>query len=221
VPPLPSVPDVIKIAMRGHMSGGYNWANVFHMAYGPTPPAENDCQTIAAHVEAQWVANFQPVCPSATHLDEVVVTDLSSPTAAEYTLLTTDSGTSSFNPIPANATALVSKLIQARYRGGHPRSYLAIGGDGHLADGAHWNSAFVNTYKTAWQTMIENLIAGSPYGSTDLALECAVSYYTTDYTFTPPKRVRRVTPVVYDIPVDGYTGHAEIASQRRRIGRKR
>jgi hypothetical protein len=221
VPPLPPVPSVLKIAQSGVMSGGFNWANVFHMAYGGSAPSIADCETICNKVAALWVADSAPVCPAATKLEKVVVTDLSSPTSSEGTVLFSDSGTSSFNPIPANATFLISKLIEARYRGGHPRSYLAIGGDGHLQDGAHWNAAFVTTGLAVWDNLIAGLIGGNPYGATNIGLECSVSYYTTDYTVTPHKRIRRAVPVVYDIPVNGYSAHAEIASQRRRIGRKR
>lgn len=221
MPPLPPVPNVIKLNMKGLTGGLYNWANVWHMPFSGGAPSIANLEAIANEVIASWTANWAPLCPTSTELKEVVVTDLTSPTAAEGTVTTSVPGTSSYDKIPANAAHLVSKLIEARYRGGHPRTYQFIGGDGHLQDDGHWSTSAVTAFLAAWTQLILDLGSHGPYGSISIGGEVTVSYYTTDYTLVPPKRVRRVTPLVYTVIADGYSGHQEIASQRRRIGRKR
>jgi hypothetical protein len=221
MPPLPPVANVFKIQMKGKTGGKFNWANVFHVPFSGGVPSIGNCEAIASEVIASWTANWAPLCPTSTELTEVVVTDLTSNTAAEGTVTAAVLGTSSFDKIPANACHLVSKLIEARYRGGHPRTYQFIGGDGHLLDDGHWQTSAVTAFLAAWTQLILDIGSHGPYGSISPGGEVSISYYTTDYTVTPHKRIRRVTPIVYTVVADGYHGNQEIASQRRRIGRKR
>lgn len=221
MPPLPSVPGVVKIQMKGTTGGSYNWANVFHVPFSGGSPTIANCEAIANEVIASWTANFAPLCPTSTKLTQVVVTDLTSSTSAEGTVDVSVPGSSSFDKIPANAAFLISKLIEARYRGGHPRSYLFIGGDGHLQDDGHWSTSAVTAFLACWTQLILDIGSHSPYGAVSLGGEVMISYYTTDYTVTPHVKIRRTVPIVYTVISGGYSGHQEIASQRRRIGRKR
>lgn len=221
MPPLPDVADVFKIQIKGKTGGSYNWANVFHVPFSGGTPTIADCEAIANEVISSWTTNWAPLCPTSTQLTQVVVTDLTSSTGAQGIVDTAVVGTSSFDKIPANACFLVSKLIEARYRGGHPRSYLFIGGDGHLQDDGHYSSSAVTSFLACWTQLILDIGSHGPYGGISPGGEVMVSYYETDYTATPPKRIRRTVPVVYTVISDGYSGHQEIASQRRRIGRKR
>jgi hypothetical protein len=207
--------------MKGQTGGAYNWANVWHVPFSGGVPSIANLEAIGTEIANSWNTHFAPLCPTSTELTQVVVTDLTSSTAAEGTVDVSHFGTSTFDKIPANAAFLVSKLIEARYRGGHPRSYLFIGGDGHLQDDGHWSSSAVTAFLAAWTNLVLDYGSASPYGAISIGGEVTVSYYETDYTVTPPKRVRRTTPVVYTVVAGGYSGHQEIASQRRRIGRKR
>jgi len=220
MPPLPSVPNVIKVAVKGTYTSGYNWANVFHWTYGGTPPSPSACATLAAQIFNTYGGQFLQDMPPIQSMTDCVVTDLSSPTGGEGTFHNVTAGQSTADKLPGNVCTLVSKTIFQRYRGGHPRTYLPIGTDENLADQAHWNSAFVTHVTATWQSFVDSVVGLSDGGAT-LGQECAVSYYETDYTVTPHRRVRRAVPVVYDIAIDGYTIRAELASQRRRIGRRR
>lgn len=220
MPPLPPVPNVLKVEIKGTYTSGYDWANVLHFTYGGGAPTSGDCASIASTVWGEYNSEFIPSTVPQQSLELVVVTDLASSTAATGEYVQHQVGTSSADKLPGNVCVLVSKYVPVRYRGGHPRTYLAIGADENLQDQGHWNSSFVTNTLTNWTNFIDGII-GTVAGTTAVGQECAVSYYTTDYSTTPPSRVRRVAPVVYDIPVDGYSIQAEIASQRRRIGRKR
>lgn len=221
MPPLPAVPAVVKVAVKGHFSSGYNWANALHWTYGGTPPTSASCATLAGEIFTAYTGAFLGDMPTITYVDEVTVTDLSSSSGGEGNGGTANTpGTSSADKLPGNVTTLISKAIAQRYRGGHPRTYLPCGTDENLQDQGHWNSSYVTHILGQWTTFVDAVV-GLSVGGTSLGQECAVSYYTTDYTTTPPSRVRRVTPLVYDIPLDGYSAQAEIASQRRRIGRRR
>lgn len=220
MPPLHPVPGVIKVAVKGKFTSGYNWANVMHWEYGGPPPTSAECAAFASDIYDNFFAQFGPLMVPQTSIEECIVTDLSSSTGGEGNHTAHNAGSSTADKVPGNCTFLISKTIFARYRGGHPRTYLNVGADEDLLDQGHWNGSFVITATTAWNTFVTDNI-GDVQGSTTLGQECAVSYYETDYTTTPPSRVRRPVPVVYSIATDGYTGNAEIASQRRRIGRKR
>lgn len=220
MPPLPNVPDVVKVQVKGTFTSGYNWANVMHFSYGGSAPSSATCAAIATQALYQYQFYMLPLMGATTSINEAIVTDLSSSSGGEGNNINDQPGTRTGGGIGANATFLISKTIFTRYRGGHPRTYLPIGLSPDLANEGHWTSGFVTSATAAWQSFIDNMI-GFSSGGVSIGQECAVSYYETDYTTTPPKRIRRTTPVVYEIAVDGYRGNAEMASQRRRIGRKR
>jgi hypothetical protein len=216
---------VVKIAIVCNGNDGREAVNVFHQAYGGGPPSFSDCETIGQAWYNQWVAELTPTQPAQTNLISVTVTDLSSSTGAEgiYNNAGTPTpGTSAHGMLPLHSCFVLSKTILRRYRGGHPRMYLPIGTTNDLNDDGHWKGSSWVPWVAAWATMVSNVIAENPFGGTSVAEECCVSYNGKyDLPNSGPPTYRRVTPAVFDIPLDGYAGSEILGTQRRRVRRYR
>lgn len=216
VPPLPSVPNVMKLVIEGTDSVN-PFVNVLHWSYTGGPPTDANMLGFATNFYNLYTAGWIPLMHPSTSWEKCTATDLSSPTGAQNEFVLHTAGTSTSGNIGRNSCFLVSKSILARYRGGHPRTYLPIGTDGNLANASTWDAGMVASVGTAWATFLAGFTA-TTFGATTTGLECIVSYINKMANPVPP--YRRAVPVVYDVPVDGYTFQAELASQRRRIGRK-
>jgi hypothetical protein len=217
MPPLPAVPNVVKIVTTCSGNDGRLAVNVMHFTYSGGPPSSTDCFTIASNWFSLWVGNFIPLQPAQTSLVSVEVTDLSSDTGGQGTydnMGVPVPGTSSHGMLPLHTCLLVSKYVAVRYRGGRPRSYLPVGTTFDLNDDGDWQSARLEVFEAAWATMLEGFVdTGS--GSTLIVLECMVTYKSKNLNPTPPYEV--IPPRVLTIPADGYTFDQQIATQRRRV----
>lgn len=221
MPAFPPVPNVLKIVISGTYDelGAYQWANVFHWVYGGGIPTLADVSNFADLFYGSYSSFFTASMPASQSMQNAQVTDLSSDTGAQADSPTVTPGTATGAKLPGNACMLISKTINRRYRGGHPRSYMPIGTETNLLDQANWNDDFVTSSLTQYLAFVDDLV-GETAGAIALGAECTVSYYDGVDPVTK-KPIRRDVPVVYDIPVDGYTARQELASQRGRIGRRR
>jgi hypothetical protein len=220
MPPLPPVPGVLRVVLMGNATTteDYPWANVLHFNYGGTAPSNATCLTIATTMASAWNTDMAPECPSPTVLNQLVVTDLTSATAGEGTWLGTHAGTRGDDEIPSNVAFLISYGTATRYRGGHPRTYLMVGGNADFLDAAHWSTAFTAEVGTHWTNFITACLAAGAAGCVISSL-CAVSYISKEINPTPP--YRRTTPLVYELSTGDMVANQQMASQRRRIGRRR
>lgn len=218
MPPLPTVPNVIRVAIECQGNDGRLAVNVCHFEYGGTPPSSGDCQDIAGVFFAAWQAQFTPTQPAQTSLVQVTVTDLSTDTGGEGTFNNFGvpiPGGSTHGMLPLHSCFLLSKFVERRFRGGHPRSYLPIGTTNDLNDDGDWKESSWTPWVTAWENLIAAVLTDNPYGATNVGQECAVSYVSK--VENPIYPYRRAVPLVMSIPVDGYTGSGKLATQRRRV----
>jgi len=220
--PLPPVANWLRIVISGEIDAEdvYPWANVLHFEYAGTPPSDSVCSSIAGDVSTAWTAHMAAECPSPTTLTKVTVTDLTSDTAGAGEDLSVVNGTRGDDSIPANAAMLVSYPISSRYRGGHPRQYLYIGGNADLEGAAKWSTLFTAEGQTHWRAFLAAVSAISDSG-TALGSFGAIRYYGKFLPNDGPPRYRLVTPVVIPITSANAVTAQEIASQRRRIGRRK
>ena len=216
--PLPLVPNVVKVVIENQGNDGRIADNVCHFTYGGSAPSSSTCVAIGTSFWSGWVTNLTPYQPAQTSITKVTVTDLSTDTGGEgmYDNAGTPvGGSSAHGMLPLHTCFLVSESIEQRYRGGHPRMYLPIGTTDDLNDDGDWKSASITLFVTAWETLVGSVIADNPFGSTNIGQQCAVSYVSK--MVNPIYPYRRTTPLVYDIPLDGYSGDAKLATQRRRV----
>lgn len=220
MPPLPPVPQVLKIITAGYVDNEdiYGWANVLHFKYSGSAPSNANCATIGTDVAGYWTTRMAPQCPSPTHLTNVNVIDLTSATSGQWDTVVDIAGTRGDDSIPANAAMLMSYPVGTRYRGGHPRQYLYVGGNADLEGAAKWASSFLSAVLLAWQEFLGD-ISSTTVGSTVLGQFGAVSYISKEENPVPP--YRRTTPVFLPLDTSLTRVRAEMASQRGRIGRRR
>lgn len=219
MPPLPSVPGVVKIIVNGLTGAAIDriWNNVFHAQYGGTPPSETQLNGIAGNLYNAWIdTGILSQQTVDTTLESVEVVDLSSDMGASgFAALGPSTGTNGEDPLPAQVCTLISYEQDLRYRGGHPRSYLNAGGDGNLLTMNQWNPGYLSAMEDAFDVWWDAWGSTSS-GGFSLSQQCSVSYVNKEINPTPP--YRRTTPVV--LPLLNFSVDQLIATQRRRVGRK-
>lgn len=220
--PLPPVPNWLRVVIQGEIDNEdvYPWANVLHFEYAGTAPSNAVCATLAGDVETAWSTHLAPECPSPTQLTKVTVTDLTSDTAGAGEWLGNVPGTRGDDGIPANAAVLITYPAPLRYRGGHPRQYLYVGGNADFEGSAKWSTLFTAEAQLHWHDFLAAVQALSASG-TALGSFGAIRYYGKFLPNSGPPRYRLDTPLPMVIPIAEAVASQEIASQRRRIGRRK
>lgn len=220
MPPLPAVPQVLKVRVQGNTSEAspVTWENVLHFSYSGAAPSVSVANTIAGQISSEWNTHMAPECPATTVMNLVQVIDLTSATSASGADFTVHPGTRGDDEIPANAAMLAIYPLARRYRGGHPRSYLLVGGNADFLDAAHWSTLFTAEVQSHWAAFLDAIV-GYSTGGTTLTNLVNVSYYSKEVNPVPP--YRRPVPLVDVLDVATMYTEQQMASQRRRIGRRR
>lgn len=109
---------------------------------------------------------------------------------------------------------LVSGTVNARYRGGKPRTYMPPGGSANIAAGGDsWTAAFVASYQTAFTNM-QDTAFNAVLGITQVV----VRY---NYTYTPSPNGKKIIVTRESLnstpQVLGYTVKGPLGTQRRRV----
>jgi hypothetical protein len=216
VPALPNVPNVVKVVLRGTV-GPYNWVCVLHAQWTGTAPSNAALNAFGTSIEAQWAAHLALAYPSTVILTAVTLTDLTSSSGATGGWSGSTPGSASGSIVGGNAALLINYPSSFRYRGGHPRTYLPPFIAADLLDEGHWTTGLIANVTIGWGDLV-NILYTATSGGCSLTGQCAVSYVSTAVTPAPPHR--RPTPLVMPIAASSFSIPQELASQRRRIGRK-
>jgi hypothetical protein len=115
---------------------------------------------------------------------------------------------------------LISYPIQARYKGGHPRTYLMAGGFADLASTVDWTALFAQEVHDHWGPFVAG-ITGTANSGCVLAEQVAVRYRGKFLPNGGPPHYYLTNPIVLPIVPGNFLVQQQIASQRRRIGRVR
>ena len=158
MPPLPSVPNMIKVTLKGTLTPDTDILNRLHFGYTGTntPAIMNAC---AAHIGGAWASDVASAISSAYTLVEVKCTDLSSGTAPEGLSTTGWPGTDAAGVSLLQAALVMNATISRRYRGGKPKIFLAGIAADHLAGPDTWNGAFVSSFDAGWSTFIADCLS--------------------------------------------------------------
>lgn len=218
--PLPPVPQVIRIKLQGQTAAAtpIPWANVLHAQYTGTAPSIPTLVAMGQALFTAWSADVAGLQISKNSLTEVDLVDLTSNTSSAATVTGSVPGTRGDDEIASSTACLVVYPIQRRYKGGHPRSYLLVGGFADFLDGAHWTAAFATEVITKWKTFL-NAIVGFTNGGMTISNLVNVSYVSKIANPTPP--YHRPVPLVDVINLSFAAAEQQVATQRRRIGRGR
>jgi hypothetical protein len=196
-------PGTLRIVQPA-IFAGQRICNIFHFARSDTdttPFEEADALGAASDFWDNWTTHIVPHLNNEYVAQPTEVTDLSSDTAFKGTFGTTAVSAVGGLPLPSNAAMCVSWKQQQRYRGGHPRSYIAGIPQGFLADARHFQAAVVTDYTAFFQTFYDTGLSG-------------LNFYELR---------RTVNHVVLPVPqrnfITGLSINARVDSQRRRLGR--
>lgn len=221
MPPLPPVPATLRVFLRGWTDNEHlwPWGNVLHFQYAGTVPSTSSLASMAGNFAANWNSNMAPECPSPTTLTEVTIVDLTSASSASGVWTGTYAGTRGDDSTAANAAALISYPAPIRYRGGKPRTYLYVGGKDDLEGATKWSTAFTNEFQTHWRQYLSTQL-GTVIGGTNMTSFGTIRYHGKFEPNGGPPHYVLTTPIYMPLVIAQATGQQQIASQRRRIGRR-
>lgn len=208
--PLPPVPGVIKVAIKGAFATGTPWAITDHYRYTSPAPSNSQMTAFANAIRLSYSANMVSVIAEDIVMQEATCQDLSSPTGAFGSDSGVHYGTAGSLNLPDHTCVLVKKEGSLRYRGGHSREYWPqMGAAGANNTGNSWAAANISQFATQYQSYIDQIFANAPSGLT-LLQRCIVHYEGQHPSITYP----------YVELVVGHTVETQMATQRRRLGRK-
>lgn len=211
--PLPDAPGIVRVSLRGTNSG-LIWANVMHVAYSTGTPDSTALDTFSADIAAAYHTNLMTHLENELLLTEVVSTDLTTTSSPQGSWSGSFAGGYSGQPFPAQVAVCVSWKQALRYRGGHPRTYLAAIPLAAGADNHSLTPTYVGYYLAgaqAFRTAVNSILLGA----LDVQLG-ALSYYSKVETPAPPHL--RPTPLF--LPFSDAAVHSRLDTQRRRLGRE-
>lgn len=209
MPPLPAAPGVGKIIVKQTLAG-VNVYNILHArSQGGVAWSGSECSAMATAVRSAWVSNVTPLQASTLTLTDVQVIDLSSDTGASGTASGSTNGTAVGTALSSNVAITWSWAISRRYRGGHPRTYIAgCPQSAQTTPNTILASAITSHVNAA--TAIRNAIQGVLVGG-NLANMVVLHYYKNKVLQDPPDY-----SYINSVSVD-----SRLDSQRRRLGRDR
>jgi hypothetical protein len=220
MPALPNVPAVIRLSIRQTLSEDLDVINRLFVHYTGTAPNTSQLVTFAQAVGTAWAARLFANLSHELVGVGVTATDLSSASSPEVDVPFTGSGASVVASTPAGTAFVISHKMARRYRGGHPRTYIAGLPNDQMADAQTWTTTLINALRTDFSNFIADVAAAGWTGA-GVIDPVNVSYYAgfTNHTY-PSGRVRPIPNLRPGGPlVDLITDHlpnARVASQRRR-----
>jgi hypothetical protein len=223
VPPLPSVPKVIRVDQLFDIGADLSALTRFFIQFAGVNPSDAELVTFATVINGFAAADF----PAYLHPDNAVstteCTDLTSPVGA-YGLFTAHTvGSSAGAPLPADTAFVSSYEIARRYRGGHPRGYWPFGASGYLVTPQLWDPTSVADFLAAVNAFFASVV-GAGWSLAGTLLHVNVSYFSGFTVVVNPVTGRarnvptkRASPLID--PVLTVVGRGRVGSQRRRLGR--
>lgn len=209
MPPLPVVPQVCKLEVKGTYHDT-QWVNIYYVQYSGTAPSSSDLNNYLIAIATPIETAYEAEMSVDNELTEYVITDLTSSTGATSSLARSAFGSRSGDFNPASVAVVISNHINRRYRGGHPRKYLSWGTSGTFASGStkDWDSAFITDCEAKYTAMLAGIV-GVTEGGTTFSVNVSVSYRNAGAV--------RVTAVVD--PIVSSSMATRVCSQRRRLGK--
>jgi hypothetical protein len=187
MPPLPSVPRTCRIRVYQHIAD-HEVQNVLHATVSTGAFNGTDMADVAGAVQGTFSADAvtNAYWSSDWHLDRTTCEDISSMTGAfGESSAGAGAGGASQQSTSARA-AVISWPINARYRGGHPRTYIAGISDDNNLDGRLFTTAAVAQVLTLAQDLQAAVNGVSMSGGGTLNL--SVVHYTGPVALEPYPR---------------------------------
>lgn len=226
MPPLAPVPNVARIDIDFGLEGDpVAGCHLFFESNGTVPTVAN-LDSIAAQVATAYSAHLNAHLAATRTCNEVVVTDLTSPTSARGSAAVGASGGGPSVDQVAGLAAVINYPIARRYRGGKPRGYWPLTSTLVLTTAGVWSGGSAATLTTDFQAFLAAVLASSA-GSYSFLNHVNVSYFQgfTNVAYGSPTKYRRVpTPrspgPITDVIAPGTAIVSEIPGNQRRRTRR-
>ncbi len=219
---MPALPDVAKVLRVDHkfvLADDTDVLNRQYIQYTGSAPTGTELDTFANGVYSAYDTTVMPSMTSELEHESCTVTDLSTITSPRGSFSGSTTGTSGSSYLTAGAAIVWQFKIPVRYRGGHPRNYLA----GIPIEAMDTAQDLDAGYAASLISQLRAYIAATlllGWSGAGTLLHVYVSYYSgyTNVTY-PSGRIKpvptvRATPVV--LGVNAYALNMKIGSQRRR-----
>lgn len=220
MPALPPVPKVLRIVNETTDGNDLRAISRVYFQYTGAAPTAAQLNILAGAADTAWTGNMAPIYLAGnTHLGHVIE-DLTSATSAVGSSTAATAGTRAGSAMAAGTALVVSFAISRRYRGGHPRMYLAAGGSGDLSTRQTWGGAFLAAANAAAQGYLD-AIAAAVWAGGGVLGQVNVSYYQGFTPFRYPSgRYRNIPNLRVGGPivdaVNSVSASPKVGSQRRR-----
>lgn len=219
MPPLPDVNKCLRLAFVGSYGPDLDVVNRIFMEYSGTPPTNLDLDSLAAACCIAWGSFISPMQSPAYVLESCSIEDLSSSLAATGAHAVATTGTRGGGALPNDVCGVMQNRIQRRYRGGHCRTYLAVGTLTDLANNNTWNAGFIAAMVTAWEDFIA-AVSGDVWLAGGTLFQVNVSYFSGFTNVLYPSGRYRAVPTRRVLPlldgISSYSLNPHLGSQRRR-----
>jgi hypothetical protein len=221
VPPLPAVPDVIRVNMAFSINNTRGGGCVLHFQYSGGAPTVADLNTFTAAIRTAWHAGPSFLQAPTWALEDITATDINSHSGNVSVNVGSTAGQGGSVAINSATATVVNHKIARRYRGGKPKTFLPIGQASELVLDNEWSTAYIALADANWGGFIAAL-AGATFGALTIVNLVNVSYYSGFTVVTNPITGRsKNVPTIRVAPlVDQIVGHdvqARLGSQRRRL----
>jgi hypothetical protein len=220
VPPLPSVPSVIKTRFLFQDGGDANVSATNYWLYTGGAPTSAAIAALAQDLNTAADGSFLALQGTTTRLLGVEAVDLASSSGSQAVTADGSDGTRTGSSLAGGTAALLNHHISRRYRGSRPKNFFPFGVSADLSTRQSWSTEFVTSMQSAWNSVLDEFL-GSASGGTTIAEHVSISYYSGSRVVTSPTTGRarnvpivRVTPLVD--PITSSTANITPASQRRR-----
>jgi hypothetical protein len=208
MPPLPDVPGVAKVHIRG-VNQGQAWQNTIHIGGIEPGITSGSLSQIADAVGDAWSAHFAPLFGTLVSVSTIEAIDLTSRTGNTGSDATTRVGTNlSATYVSVQTSICVSQKVAYRWRGGHPRFYLPSPPSSSIQDG--------HRLTTSAQTAAQNAADAFLAAINLIAIGGSGKHLTTVRYWS--QKVLLSNPLV--LPVIDMVVHGRLDSQRRRLGQE-
>lgn len=200
----------IRVAMAG-IVGDAPWANVLWVRNGSgAVPDSTELGTFLTFWAGQWDSNILTHLSTAVEFHTIsAIYYLGGGEAFGVDETVSHFGNVPLEVLPANVSAVISWRVRARYRGGHPRTYLPGIPASKLATPRRWLEPFPSSIAqgaNAFHSQINATAAGS---LNDVHL--GTVSFRHDNAWRNPAVFRDYTPTAAQCD-------ARVDSQRRRLG---
>ena len=218
MPALPAVPKVCRVDFVHTLGGNVNVQNRVFLQYGGAL-SQADAQTWINSLFTDWGANVVAQQNINLVLTLAKLTDLTSSSAPQALQTGSVAGTGGGAALPAGVSAVIKQKLARRYRGGHPRHYIAGLQPSQIATPETLTAAYAALLVAGYNAFVTAALLHVPVAAAP-ANEVNVSFFVGFHNVTFPSGRQRAVPTIRATPlIDLVIAHSvnpKVASQRRR-----